>query len=54
MILLENLTCEFGKRVILKEISLEIPSHVSILGANGSGKSTLAKAISSLLSYEGN
>ncbi|MEA1982424.1 MAG: ABC transporter ATP-binding protein, partial [Campylobacterota bacterium] len=42
------------KRVILKEISLEIPSHVSILGANGSGKSTLAKAISSLLSYEGN
>ncbi len=54
MINLKNITCEFDKRVILKDISLEIPSHLSILGANGSGKSTLAKAISSLIPFHGN
>lgn len=53
MIRLENLSCSFGKRVVLENITLDIPSHISILGANGSGKSTLAKAISSLLCYKG-
>lgn len=53
MIKLQNLNCSFDKRVILKNISLEIPSNLTILGANGSGKSTLAKCISSLEDYNG-
>ena len=53
MIKLKNIQCKFDKRVILESISLEIPSHLTILGANGSGKSTLAKAISSLTPFDG-
>lgn len=54
MISLKNLRCEFDKQTILDDISLQIPSHLCVLGANGSGKSTLAKSISSLNQYEGN
>jgi iron complex transport system ATP-binding protein len=50
---LQNLGCEFDKKVILQNISLTIKAHLSILGANGSGKSTLAKAISSLTTFSG-
>ncbi len=53
MIELNSLRCKYDEKIILKNISLNIDNHLSILGANGSGKSTLAKAISSLIEYEG-
>ena len=53
MIELKNFKCAFDGRTILEDVSLEIESHLSILGANGSGKSTLAKAICSLIPYDG-
>ena len=53
MIKLKNLKCEFDKRVILENISLNIENHLSVLGANGSGKSTLAKAICGLTAFDG-
>lgn len=54
MVSLQNLSCSFESETILKDISLDISAHLSILGANGSGKSTLAKAICNLISFEGN
>ena len=53
MISIKNLSCSFDKKVILKDINLEIESHLTILGANGSGKSTLAKAICNLNKFDG-
>ena len=53
MINLHNITCSFGEKKVLENISLDIPSHLSILGANGAGKSTLAKVICDLVSFEG-
>ncbi|HIC12181.1 MAG TPA: ABC transporter ATP-binding protein [Sulfurimonas sp.] len=53
MIKLKNITCRFSKKTILEDISLDIPSHLSILGANGSGKSTLAKIICNLVDFDG-
>lgn len=53
MIELVSLTCRYGDDVVLKDIDMQIPSHLSILGANGAGKSTLARAICSLGGYGG-
>ncbi len=53
MIELNSLTCSYDNTTILKEISLSITNHLTVLGANGSGKSTLAKAICNLIDYEG-
>ncbi len=53
MIELNSLTCNYNNRTILQNISQNIESHLTILGANGSGKSTLAKAICGLVKYEG-
>jgi iron complex transport system ATP-binding protein len=53
MIKLNSLSVKYDDKTILKNISLDIDSHLSILGANGSGKSTLAKALCSLVEYEG-
>ncbi len=53
MIKLDSLKCQYDERIILKDISLEIDSHLTILGANGSGKSTLAKALCNLVDYHG-
>jgi len=53
MIKLENITCKFQENSVLEDVSLDIASHLSILGANGAGKSTLAKIICDLLPYEG-
>lgn len=53
MISIKNLSCSFSKKFILKDISLELQSHVTVLGANGSGKSTFAKALCGLNKYEG-
>jgi len=53
MIKLDSLKISYEDRVILKDISLSITRHLTILGANGSGKSTLAKAICRLIEYDG-
>lgn len=53
MIELNSLFCKYDEKPILKNISLKIENHLSILGANGSGKSTLARAICNLIAYEG-
>ncbi len=53
MIKLQSLACGFDNHSVLEDITLDIASHLSILGANGSGKSTLARAICGLTGYEG-
>ncbi len=53
MIKLNSLSIKYDDKNILTDISLDIKSHLSILGANGSGKSTLAKALCNLIEYEG-
>ncbi len=53
MIKLNSLRCQYDEKVILDDISLDIDTHLCILGANGSGKSTLAKAICSLVEFDG-
>ena len=53
MITLKNLSCNFQEKKVLQNISLEISSHLTVLGANGSGKSTLAKCISGLVAFSG-
>lgn len=53
MIRLDSLSVRYDDKTILKDISLSVENHLSILGANGSGKSTLAKALCSLVEYEG-
>ncbi len=51
MIILENISKNYGKNEVLKNINLEIPASQSlaILGANGSGKTTLVEIISQVL-----
>lgn len=48
MITISNLTVQFGKRVLYKEVNLKFTNGniYGIIGANGAGKSTLLKAIS--------
>lgn len=53
MIRLDSLSVKYDDKTILKDISLNVKNHLSILGANGSGKSTLAKALCNLIEYEG-
>ncbi|WP_373035674.1 ABC transporter ATP-binding protein [Sulfurimonas sp.] len=53
MIRLDSLSVKYDNKTILKDISLGVENHLSILGANGSGKSTLAKALCNLIEYEG-
>ncbi len=53
MIELKHLACGYADICILKDVSLQIRDHLSILGANGSGKSTLARAICDLIKYDG-
>jgi len=53
MISLKNINCRFDKKIVLDDISINISSHLSILGANGAGKSTLAKIICGLIACEG-
>jgi iron complex transport system ATP-binding protein len=50
---LRNLTCHYGERQVLRNISVCVKDHVCVLGANGSGKSTLAKALCRLIDYNG-
>jgi ABC-type branched-subunit amino acid transport system ATPase component len=51
----ENLTVCYGKREIIKNISINVDegSIVSIIGPNGAGKSTTIKAIGGLIELLG-
>lgn len=52
----ENLHVSYGKRQVLNNVSfgpLQGGQLIGVLGRNGAGKSTLLKAISGLLSYDG-
>ena len=48
MITVTNLTIQFGKRVLYKDVNLKFTNGniYGIIGANGAGKSTLLRAIS--------
>ena len=51
MLEFKNLSCGYGPKVILRDLSLKIQENefVGIIGPNGSGKTTLLKAISNLI-----
>ncbi len=51
-IILDNISKEFNRRPVLKNITLQLnaPTSLAITGKNGSGKSTLSKIIAALLS----
>ena len=49
-----NLSASYGKKLILKNLSLDIPPGlVSLIGPNGSGKSTLLRVLAGLMGYSG-
>lgn len=51
----ENLTCSYDKKTVLKNLSLEITTGqiVGILGTNGAGKTTLLKCIGNTIPFTG-
>ncbi len=52
---IENLFLRYGGKIILKNLSLEIPSGlVSLIGPNGSGKTSLLRVLAGLEKYSGN
>lgn len=55
MIEIKNLSINFGKNEILKDINLEFKQGetVSIFGANGCGKSSLLKYLLGIIKFRG-
>ncbi|MBO8485566.1 MAG: ATP-binding cassette domain-containing protein, partial [Bacteroidetes bacterium] len=51
MIVVEHLSAGYGRKVILSDISLILPSSslVAVIGRNGTGKSTLIRTLAGLL-----
>lgn len=51
MIKINNLSCGYGKEVVVKGISFEVKpgEFVGLIGPNGSGKTTVIRAVSGLL-----
>jgi iron complex transport system ATP-binding protein len=57
MLRISDLTCGYGTKIVLNNISLEIKKgeFTGIIGPNGSGKTTLLKAVTRLIKpYNGN
>ncbi|MDE7331660.1 MAG: ABC transporter ATP-binding protein [Lachnospiraceae bacterium] len=52
----ENISCGYGGKEVLTEVSFSLPqgSMTGLLGANGSGKSTLLKALCRQIPHRGN
>ena len=52
---LENVSCGYGDKVVLKDINLSISQDdkIALLGANGNGKSTFAKLLSGHIFAQG-
>ena len=50
----DDLSIGYGDRLIVKELSVEIPDQkiTTIIGPNGCGKSTLLKAITRIISHQ--
>lgn len=51
---IRNLTCAYGKNIVLKDITFSVSEHTLfiIIGPNGSGKTTLLKTLSGAIRYE--
>ena len=51
MIKIDNINLSYGKKIVLKELSLDLKekSFIGVIGKNGTGKSTLLKSIVGLL-----
>lgn len=51
MLKIDNISKQFGKKQVLKDVSLELNpgERVHIIGKNGSGKSTILKIITNIL-----
>lgn len=49
-----DISIGYGERLIVKELSVEIPDHkiTTIIGSNGCGKSTLLKAITRIIPHQ--
>jgi len=55
MLAITGLSCGYGKRIVLREVSFAIKKgeFVGVIGPNGSGKTTLLRAISGFLPLRG-
>lgn len=53
---IRNLSCSFGKNIILKNVSFDCEKNqaIALLGKSGSGKSTLLNCIANYVDYSGN
>lgn len=54
MIIIQNLTQSFGKKLVLDDVNLKIESNeiCALVGRNGAGKSTLINSMLGLLPYD--